>query len=62
MSNKPKSLEELDKLSIEKTPVEILQNFLNKEGLVISAVPQFIPTNHGSFEISIVVSVQKRNT
>ena len=45
----------------EKSPVQKLQEFLKKEGLVITGTPQFLPTNHNSFEITVVIGVQKSN-
>jgi hypothetical protein len=42
----------------EKTPVQRLQDFLEKEGLVIIASPSFIPSGHGTFEIGITINVQ----
>ena len=44
----------------EKTPVQRLQEFLEKEGLTITAIPQFVATNHGSFEVTVTVGIQKK--
>jgi hypothetical protein len=43
-----------------KPPAQLLEEFLDKERLIITALPQFVSTNHGSFEIAITVGVQKR--
>jgi len=45
----------------EKSPAQKLQEFLEKEGLIITSTPQFLPTNHNSFEITVVIRVQKSN-
>ena len=44
----------------QKDPKELLEEFLQKEGFVINANPVFTPTNHGTFELAVRISVGKK--
>ena len=43
----------------KQNPAQLLGEFLDKEGLSIAVVPQFEPTNHGTYEIGMTIKVSK---
>lgn len=40
-----------------KTPVQKLQDFLDKENLILNVQPSLVPTNHGTYEIQVNFAV-----
>lgn len=41
-------------------PTRALQDFLDKEKIILTATPEFTPTNHGTFEVRVRIGVRRK--